>query len=107
MQNSFFILLFITILTVSSVDTAFAANIDLHGQMVMVGVWHGEEVSAKHGESWLALLETSSGFELQEVTLSVEIVVEKSSTFRRLKPARRFLCLKVLSRWSCCAAFHS
>lgn len=77
MQNSFFILLFITILTVSPVDTAFAANIDLHGQMVMVGVWHGEEVSAKHGESWLALLETSLGFELQEVTLSVEIVVDE------------------------------
>ncbi|MDG5467181.1 hypothetical protein P9J64_02465 [Deltaproteobacteria bacterium IMCC39524] len=76
MKNSFFILLLITILFASSVDTAFAANIDLPGQMAMVGVWHGEEVSAKHGESWLALLETSSGFELQEVTLSVEIVVD-------------------------------
>ena len=77
MKNSFFILLFITILSASSVDTAFAVNIDLPGQMAMVGVWHGEEVSAKYGESWLALLETSSGFELQEVTLSVEIVVDE------------------------------
>ncbi len=43
----------------------------------MVGVWHGEEVSAKYGESWLALLETPSGFELQEVALSVEIVADE------------------------------
>jgi hypothetical protein len=45
--------------------------------MTMVGVWHGEEVSAKHGESWLALLETSAGFELQEVILSVELVEDE------------------------------
>jgi hypothetical protein len=76
-KNRSFILLFTTILTASIIDTAFAANIDLPGQMTMAGTWHGDEVSAKHDETWLALVETSSGFELQEATISVEIVVDE------------------------------
>lgn len=49
---------------------------ELPGAMVMVGAWHGDEVAAADGESWLALLPTADGFELREVTIAVERVTD-------------------------------
>lgn len=47
------------------------------GKMVMVGEWHGEEVSAGEGETWFALHQTATGYALLEVIVSVELVEDE------------------------------
>ena len=66
-----FVLLLISLLPSLTPSTTAAKEPPLSGNMVMVGEWHGEEVSAKDGESWLALLKTATGFVLQEVEIAV------------------------------------
>ena len=57
-----------------SIVTATAGSKSFSGEMVMEGSWHGDEVAAKDGESWLALVEEQGVFSLQETTLSVTFV---------------------------------
>ncbi len=47
------------------------------GEMVMVGMWHGDEAVAEDGETWLALIKTASGFILDDVTVTVAIVEDE------------------------------
>jgi len=50
---------------------------DLPGRMVMVGDWHGDEVSARDGETWVALEPAADDrWRLQERVLRVEAVVD-------------------------------
>lgn len=46
----------------------------LSGKMVLPGSWHGNEVVAKDGERWMALVEDQGGFDLREVVIAVEFV---------------------------------
>lgn len=51
---------------------------DLPGRMVMVGSWHGDEVDAHDGETWLALtVAADGGSRLQDAVIRVEAVVDE------------------------------
>lgn len=49
----------------------------LPGAMVIDGSWHGDEVKAQDGETWLGLVEEESGFALREVKIAVTIVEDE------------------------------
>ncbi len=41
-------------------------------ELLLPGSFHGDELTGKTGETWVALIETEKGFELRNVTVSVE-----------------------------------
>ncbi len=43
-------------------------------RLLKTGVYHGNEVHARHGEKWLGLFKEGEGFELRSVTIAVESV---------------------------------
>ncbi len=49
----------------------------LPGDMAMTGEWHGAEVAAEDGETWLALVQEKTGYFLREVAITVEIVEDE------------------------------
>jgi len=57
-----------------SIVTAMAEDETFSGEMVMDGSWHGDEVSAQDGETWLALVEGPGGYALREIKISVTAV---------------------------------
>ena len=50
------------------------AEITPKPELLLPGSFHGDEVGAKAGETWTALIETEKGFELKDVVISVEAV---------------------------------
>jgi len=50
------------------------ANSDRQGAVLMPGAFHGEEISATSGETWLALMHKEGRFYLEETVLTVEAV---------------------------------
>lgn len=58
-------------------SASFAGEKELPGAMVIDGSWHGNEVKAQDGETWLALVEEGSGFALREIKISVTTVVDE------------------------------
>lgn len=60
----------ITLLWCGAVAQKRSAQINL----ITTGEFHGEEITAKSGERWLGLFQTSGGFALLPATLKVEMV---------------------------------
>jgi hypothetical protein len=53
---------------------AAAQKITPQINLIATGEFHGDEITAKSGERWLGLFQTSSGFALLPATLKVELV---------------------------------
>lgn len=62
------------IVTLTFSGAAAAAAADRKYDILMTGVWHGDEVRAKNGETWLALIEDDAGASLEPVEIRVELV---------------------------------
>lgn len=48
-----------------------------HAQLLLTGTFHGDEVTAKSGERWLALVPTDKGYAFQETRLGIEFVKDE------------------------------
>lgn len=71
-------MLFVLMALLLTTETSgLAEEMQILGKMVTVGEWHGDEVSARDGETWLALHQTATGYALQEVVVSVEVVEDE------------------------------
>ena len=57
-------------------DQAAASPVESEIQLLQVGAFHGDEVSAESGEVWLGLYATSDGYVLIPSTVTVEIVYD-------------------------------
>ena len=57
-------------------DQAAASSIESEIQLLQVGAFHGDEVSAESGEVWLGLYSTSDGYALIPSTITVESVYD-------------------------------
>ena len=57
-------------------DQAAASPVESEIQLLQVGTFHGDEVSAESGEVWLGLYATSDGYVLIPSTVTVEAVYD-------------------------------
>ena len=57
-------------------DQAAASPVEAEIQLLQVGTFHGDEVSAESGEVWLGLYATSDGYALIPSMITVEIVYD-------------------------------
>lgn len=57
-------------------DLAAASPVESEIQLLQVGAFHGDEVSAESGEVWLGLYATSDGYVLIPSTITVESVYD-------------------------------
>ena len=71
------ILFFLAIIPLTGAEYSAAPAADVDGvQLLMTGDFHGDEVTARSGERWLALTTGAKGARLVQVTLKVEVVFD-------------------------------
>ena len=45
-----------------------------NAQLLITGIFHGDEVAAQSGEKWLALVPSGQGYALEETNIGIEFV---------------------------------
>jgi hypothetical protein len=91
MKNKTLLLFLLIVLLFGVVGMSIAGADSLPGEMVMAGTWHGDEVVAKNGERWLALVKTSTGYLLQEVAINVEMTEDEVLDVPPAKTGKRII----------------
>jgi hypothetical protein len=57
-------------------------------QLLLTGAFHGDEVSARNGEKWLALVPSGNGYALEETQVRIKCVKDGFSTERVAETAK-------------------
>ncbi len=76
----------LALLLVLMAGAAGAAEKKTDVQLLRIGTFHGEEVTAESGEKWFALRKTAEGYALEEVEIAVDAAFDALLDYDPKKP---------------------